>query len=151
MSGFGAFPGVKPQQVCRDSGTQAQEAGPGEMGGPQTKRPMVGGQNGLYTTHGTQVYAREGPWCRAAQRLRGEGRSRGGPRRTVRIGKEPWRREGVGSHPSQRFRCERKVWTFPCWHWGALEGFRAGRCQGQRDRMQKERTQSARQRRLGTR
>ena len=40
---------------------QAQEAGPGEMGGPQRKRPMVGGQRGLYTTHGTQVYKREGP------------------------------------------------------------------------------------------
>lgn len=48
---------------------------------------MVGGQRGLYTTHGTQVYTREGPWCKAAQRLRGEGRSGGGPRRTTGLGK----------------------------------------------------------------
>lgn len=57
----------------------------------------------------------------------------------------------MGGHPSQRYRCEGEIWTFPCWHWGALEGFRAECCQGQRGRMQKDRAQSARQRRLRTR
>ena len=72
------------------------------------------------------------------------------PQKDHRIGEEPWRREGVGGHPPQRSRCGRKVWTFPCWHWGALEGFRAGHCQGQRGRVQKERAQPARQRRTQT-
>lgn len=72
------------------------------------------------------------------------------PQKDHRIGEEPWRREGVGDHSPQRSRCGRKVWTFPCWHWGALEGFRAGHCQGQRGRVQKERAQPARQRRPQT-
>lgn len=106
-----------------------------------------GGTEGLNATPGMQVHAREGRWCRAAHRPQGGSRSGGGPRKDQRVGE--WEEGGVGVCPesSTTVACcgdgqspqgkapvwGGRVWTFPCRHWGATEGFRAGRCPGQRE------------------